>query len=123
MPSNAHGILPLFGESDRIDYHYAIWGAYILTDQMMGDVAHLDLVPDVITDEPLHAPHVTPFHLEGYGLDRFAFQGTELPDQIAKKVRAGLTPCEALAEGFMKASQFMQKAVNITVCQYKFWRR
>jgi hypothetical protein len=80
------------------------------------DAAHLRLVPEIITHETLHAPHVAPVDFQGYRLDGFALQGAQLSDHRAEKMLAGFAPGEALAKGLMKAPQFTEETFDIAVC-------
>jgi hypothetical protein len=108
LPSHPDGLVPLFREAALIHNHHTIRGAHVLIDQPVVNASHLGFVPDVITHETLHTADVTAFDLKGYGLNRLTFQGTELPDHIAKAMLAGFAPCETVAEGLMKATQFVQ---------------
>ena len=89
----------------------------------MVDAAHLVCVPDVIADEALHAPDIAPVDLERHRLYRFALERAELSNHMAQEMLTRFTAREAVAEGFMKAPQFVQEAFDIAACKRKWWKR
>src|SRR5262245_34131037 len=82
---------------------------------------HLPFIPDDVADQSLHRTDVPPVHLPRHRLDRFAFEGTELPDHVPKELLPRLTPHKTMTEGFMKTPQFVQEAFDITWRQRKLW--
>jgi hypothetical protein len=119
LPGHPDGLVPLFRKAALIHHHHTIRGAHVLIDQPMVHASHLGFVPDVITHETWPTGDVTASNLKGRGLDRLAFQGTELPDHRAKAMLAGFALCETVAEGLMKTTQCVQKPFDIRTFEGK----
>jgi hypothetical protein len=68
----------------------------------------LNVLRDLTLSASLHRPHVAALYPQRDGLDRFAFQGTELADRITKEMLPRLAPGKTLVEGFMKTPQFVK---------------
>src|SRR5215831_6099495 len=101
-------VFPLFGEARLVKDQDPLGLAHIVVDQAMVGVPHLRLIPDDLTETPLHRPHVAAFYPQRDGLDRFAFQGTELAYHIAKEMLPRLAPGKTLVEDCMKTPQFVK---------------
>ncbi len=80
---------------------------------------HLRVIPDDLTETPLHRPHAASFDPQRDGFDRFAFQGTELAHHIAKEMFPRLAPGKTIVEGVMKPPQFVEQAFDVTVVHGK----
>jgi hypothetical protein len=117
LPDDANRVLAFFFvKAALVHNHHPIGVPHIVIDQPVVDAAHLPLVPEIITQEPLHAPHVAPVDFQGHRLDGFALQGAQLSDHIVEKMLAGFAPGEALAKGLMKAPQLMEEPFDIARC-------
>ncbi len=54
-----------------------------------------------------------PFDLEGHGLDRFAFEFTELADHVVKEMLTGLAAQKTMPELLLEGLEFVQESVDI----------
>jgi hypothetical protein len=115
LPGDSHSVLAFFGKAALVHDHHPIGVPPIVIEPLVVAVAHRRLVPEIITHEPVHAPHVAPVDFQGERLDGFARQGAQLSDQIAEQMLAGFAPGEALAKGLMNAPQFMEETFDIAV--------
>src|SRR6266498_2957129 len=121
LPRHTHRLPALFGKSRLINKQYPLGISHIVMEQAMVRPTHLRFIPHPIADESLHRTDVSPFHLQCHRLDRFAFQGTELPHHVPKELRPRLAPRKTLAEGFMKTPQFVQESCDIALNKRKLW--
>src|SRR5215813_4559715 len=80
---------------------------------------HLHFIPDHLADESLHRTDVPPVHLQRHRLDRFAFEGTELPYHVPKELLPRLAPRKTPGERRMKTPQFVQESFDITLRKRK----
>src|SRR5215211_8003422 len=91
LPRDAHGVRALFHNARLGEPQDPSGIAHRLGHELMRVPPHLRLIPDALTEKPLQPPDGAPLALEGHGLDRLAFQLTELTDHRVKEMHARLT--------------------------------
>src|SRR5262249_47241880 len=74
---------------------------------------HLLFIPASITDEPLHPTDGAPLDREGYGLDRLAFELTQLAHHIVGEMGTRLTAGKTVVEDRLKLPQFLHEPFHI----------
>src|SRR5262249_24837724 len=103
----------LFDKARLVKHQDPIGGTHLLGHEVMIVPPHLFLIPDDITDKALQAPDRAALHLEGHGLDRLAFQLTELPDHIIKEMPTRLTAGKTVVKGGLERPQFLHEPCHI----------
>jgi len=77
-------------------------------------LAHQGCIPDIIAHAALHPPDVAPYDVQRHGLDRFAFECTQLADHGVEAMLAGLAPRKTPPKLVMESLEFVKKSVDIT---------
>jgi hypothetical protein len=80
---------------------------------------HLLLIPDYLTQKALQTTDVTPWNLEGDGLNRLPFQRTQLAYHIVKEMGTGLTPGKTIVKEALELLQFGDEPAHIAGCENK----
>src|SRR5262249_50712334 len=78
LPGHSHGLLPFFHKARLLHEQHACGLTHLSGDKPMIRLAPLVFVPDIITDEALHAAHVAARDLECHGLNGHPFQYAHL---------------------------------------------
>jgi hypothetical protein len=68
---------------------------------------HLFLIPVHLTDKPLQPTDGPPFDVEGHGLNRLAFEPTQLAHHIVEEMGARLTACKTVVKSRLELPQFI----------------
>jgi hypothetical protein len=113
LPGHSHGLLPFFHKARLIHHQHALGITHLGGDQPMIRLAHLVFVPDIITDEALHAADVAPRDLECHGLNGCAFEFTELAHHIVEKLVPRFLAGKTRPKGGVESTEFVQERVNI----------
>jgi hypothetical protein len=121
LPGHSHGLLPFFHKARLLHHQHALGITHLGGDQPMIRLAPLVFVPDIITDEALHAADVAPRDLECHGLNGFAFECTELAHHIVEEMPAGLATSKTGAEVVMESLEFIQESFDIAGGELKPW--
>jgi hypothetical protein len=109
LAGHAHRVLPFFRKPCLIDDQDAIGLAHLVLDQAMIRLQHRCFIPQRITDEALHSPHLATFHLQGDGLDRFALDGAELAHHIVEKLVPRFLPGQTRPKGRVESTEFVHE--------------
>ena len=113
LPRDPHRVLALFDKARLVEHQDPIGGAHLLGHELMIVPPHLFLIPDDITDKALQSTDRAALHLEGHGLDRLAFQLTELPHHIVKEMGPRLTAGKTVVKGGLELPQFLHEPFHI----------
>src|SRR5262249_43081122 len=81
---------------------------------------HLLLIPAPITDKPLQPPNGASLDLECHGLDRLAFQLTELANHIVKEMDTRLTAGKTVVKGGLELPEFLCESLHIAGHHIKY---
>jgi hypothetical protein len=79
----------------------------------MRRLQHRRFLPQRITDEALHGPHLATLHLQGQRFDGFAFQGTALAHHRVEKLVPRFLSGKTRPTGGVEPTEFVYERVKI----------
>src|SRR4030095_9739136 len=113
LPRDAHGVLALFDKTRLVEHQDTRGVPHLFGHELVVVPEHLLLIPDDITEKPLHPTDGAPLDVESHGLDRLAFELTQLAHHIVEEIGTRLTPCKTIVEDGLERPEFLREPFHI----------
>src|SRR5262249_4292078 len=113
------GGLALFCKARLLEDQHPTGPAHLLLDHALICPQHGVVIPERLTEEPLHRPDLAALHLQGYRFDGFAGEGTELPHHRVEKLVPWFLPGKTRPKGRMEPTEFVHKSVDLAPSERK----